>query len=131
MKVSVWSIALGAGLLISTSQASAQSTGPIAGCTAGSFTDGAADNMIETAGTSYTPKCLKVKVGARVTIQATAHHPFSAMPDLDGVANPLASSPHAVAPVTQVFRQPGFYGYFCEAHGDAEGDGMAGVILVE
>ena len=124
-------LALALGVVVSIESTSAQSAPPIAGCTAASFVEGGATNMIQTSGASYTPKCLHIRVGASVTIQASGHHPLSAMPDIDGAANPFRKATPFVDPATQVFNQPGIYGYFCEAHGDSEGDGMAGVIWVD
>ncbi|MCB0407592.1 MAG: hypothetical protein KDD34_05260 [Bdellovibrionales bacterium] len=109
---------------------SAQAFDPIAGCTDASFIDGGSENIINTSGASYTPKCLRVRVGAFVTIEATQHHPLAAMPDIDGALNPFASESPSVIPITQQMNSPGFYGYFCTRHGDEEGDGMAGVIEV-
>jgi plastocyanin len=77
----------------------------------------------------YTPRCLKVKAGATVTIQASPRHP------LEFVATSLVKATDPVAPsqvpVTRVFTEPGVFGFFCSVHGDASGAGMAGVIVVE
>lgn len=130
MKAKYFILALGVALYLGPAQAQTATT-PLAGCTAASFVEGGIDNVIQTNGAGYTPKCLHIRVGAAVTIQASNHHPLSAMPDVDGAANPFAQATPFVAPATQVFSQPGLYGYFCENHGDSSGAGMAGVIWVD
>lgn len=116
-------------LLLSSGSAFAQSAS-VAGCTANSFVQGADNNVIQAMGASYSPKCLKVKVGSVVTIQASARHPLFAMADIDA-PNPFASADEMTTPQTRQMNQKGIFGYFCTAHGDSEGDGMAGAILVE
>lgn len=123
--------ALGVCLSFDVAQAQTQTALPSARCTAAEYVDGGDDTVIQTSGFSYTPKCLHIRVGSSVTIQASSHHPLSAMPDIDDAANPFAQATPFVAPTTQVFNQPGLYGYFCENHGDATGAGMAGLILVD
>lgn len=123
------SIAMAIGL--STAPSWGQSLPVVAGCTAADFVVGELNSQIATAGAAYKPKCLRVKVGSSVTIQASKHHPLSAMPDINGAINPFSDNAKYVSSQTRVMDTPGLFGYFCEAHGDAEGDGMAGVILVE
>lgn len=108
----------------------AQSFGPIAGCTEGSFVQGGSNTTIATSGASYTPKCLRIKVGSQVSIEASNRHPLMAMPNIDGYENPLASFGEVFRTTTVQFNEPGVYGYFCTRHGDEEGDGMAGLIEV-
>jgi len=118
--------------LVSIQIAGAQTNPPaLAGCTNDRFVIGTDNNEIKTAGTTYTPKCLKVKIGALVTIQATQRHPLLAIPDINGVSNPFASNESAITAQTRKMNVPGVFGYYCKAHGDEEGDGMAGVIIVE
>lgn len=116
-------------ILMSAGSAFAQSAS-VAGCTASSFVQGTDNNVIQAMGASYTPKCLKVKLGSVVTIQASAHHPLAAMADIDA-PNPFASNEEMTTTQTRQMNQKGVFGYFCTAHGDSEGDGMAGAILVE
>lgn len=109
----------------------AQALESIAGCSADSFVQGTENNQINTAGITYTPRCLKIKVGASVTIQASSRHPLQAMPNIDQALNPfLTESAHTTAQ-TRIMNEPGIYGYFCTNHGDAKGGRMAGVIIVE
>ncbi len=103
----------------------------ISGCTAEKFVSGARTNEIGTTGASYTPNCLKVKVGATVTIKASNFHPLSAMPDIEGKQNPFADFKIFVATQTRTMDRVGLFGYFCANHGSDKGLGMAGVILVE
>lgn len=102
----------------------------VAGCRPEDFVQGDENNEIRMEGKSYTPKCLKVKVGANVTIQASAKHPLAAMADIEAKKNPFAGSKFTSSQL-RTMSEAGIFGYFCDVHGDGEGDGMAGVILVE
>lgn len=104
---------------------------PIAGCKDTDFVQGADKNQINSVGKTYSPKCLKIKIGAEVTIDASSHHPLEAMPDIDKAPNPFANAPQFKAPQTRTMNQAGLFGYYCDAHGDQTGKGMAGVIWVE
>ena len=117
-------------LVIGAQTSMAQVTLTVAGCSAKDFVLGSESNQINTSGSQYSPKCLKVRTGSAVTIQASTHHPLFAMPNIDNVENPFASTALFVSPQTRRLVTPGLYGYFCDAHGDAEGDGMAGAIWV-
>lgn len=117
--------------VLSQAQIEAAPQAPLAGCTDTSFVKGTDKNQITTAGASYTPKCLRVKIGASVTIQASQHHPLAGIPAANGLVNPFEANGHFVVAQTRVMNQAGLFGYYCENHGDSEGDGMAGVILVE
>ncbi len=103
----------------------------IAGCKPENYVQGEATNRIATQGSSYTPKCLRIKVGSTVIIQASQHHPLIAMPDINNIKNPFAASDRFTESQSRVMNTIGVFGYFCQAHGDAEGDGMAGAIIVE
>ena len=111
--------------------AKAQTSAAIAGCTSAQIVTGAATNHITTAGMAFTPKCLRVKVGASVTIDGSSHHPLASMADINGVRNPFATGSSFVTPHTRVMNQAGVFGYFCDVHGNSDGQGMAGVIVVE
>lgn len=111
--------------------ATAQTSETIAGCSIDSFVQGTENNQINTTGMAYTPKCLKIKVGATVTIQANSRHPLLAMPDINKAINPFSTNSSYTTPQTRKMNEPGLYGYFCDRHGDSSGDGMAGVIMVE
>lgn len=102
----------------------------IAGCKPEDFIQGSENNEIRMEGKAYTPKCLKIKVGGNVSIQASEKHPLSAMPDVDAKKNPFAGGNFTSSQVRKM-NEAGIYGYFCDVHGDNEGDGMAGAILVE
>lgn len=103
----------------------------LAGCTTEKFISVAGDAIIKTIGNSYTPKCLRIKSGSNVTIQASSHHPLTAFADVNDVQNPFGDQSTFTTSQTRVMSQVGIYGYYCEAHGDSEGDGMAGIIIVE
>ena len=103
----------------------------VANCQATNYVAGTAINNIRTSGTTYTPKCLRVKVGAIVTFEANSHHPLQALADIAGAINPLKEQGLHTSSVSITFTQPGIFGYFCKVHGDERGAGMAGSILVE
>ncbi len=111
--------------------ASAQITTDVAGCTAAQFVQGAATNHITTAGMTFTPKCLRVKLGSSVTIDGSSHHPLASMSDIGGARNPFATGSSFNTPQTRVMNTAGAFGYFCNVHGNPDGSGMAGVIIVE
>ncbi len=108
----------------------AQGLPTVSGCTADQFVMGDQVSLIQPAGANYSPRCLKVKAGAQVTIDASNRHPLMGMDAIDGVENTLGSQEFST-PQTRIYSVPGIYGYFCTAHGDSEGDGMAGAIWVE
>lgn len=99
-----------------------------ANCDESSFVTAEGSVHIAIEGTSYSPKCLRIKAGTQVTIDASPHHPLQGV----GENNPIFDEfGGAVSPKTVVFDQSGEYGYFCIAHGDDTGAGMAATILVE
>lgn len=102
-----------------------------AGCTEASFVIGATTNQINTSGANYTPRCLKVKKGSTVTIQASERHPLVGAPAINNAINPFQSGTLFKVSQTRVMDSVGSFGFYCDAHGDAEGDGMAGLIVVE
>lgn len=82
-------------------------------------------------GSSYSPKCLKVAAGTAVTLPGSGFHPLQGQADVNGVANPFRADAESEANVTHTLTTPGFYGYYCTAHGQPSGTGMAGAIWVE
>ncbi len=101
-------------------------------CQEADYVDGGVESSIAISGRGYTPRCLRVPLGASVVIQATGGHPLQGVEETLGVRNPFFSATGpATAPVTQRLTTPGFYPYFCVRHGTAAGTGMAGVIRVE
>ena len=103
----------------------------VAGCKPSQFVVGTEENVIAALASAYSPKCLKIKRGANVTIQASSRHPLSGMADVNGARNPIALMAKYTTAQTWSFAETGVFGYYCNNHGDAEGDGMAGVIVVE
>ena len=99
-----------------------------AGCAPGSFVDLGPDAHIAIVGRSYSPKCARVKAGATLMIDASSHHPLQGVGETNPIFDELGG---AVGPKTVTLGAPGEYGYFCLAHGDDSGAGMAGAILVE
>ncbi len=82
-------------------------------------------------GGGYTPKCLKVKSGTAVTIQASPRHPLQGVQVAGNPTNPFVRGTEATRSETHSLVEPGRYAYFCTHHGDSQGGGMAGEILVE
>lgn len=103
-----------------------------AACEAGDFVSSPESNVtIGIQGASYNPRCLKVRPGTTVTILASKNHPLQGVANPGGPANPFHRANQAEAPDTQRLTENGAYRYFCVHHGDAQGKGMAGTILVE
>jgi plastocyanin len=82
-------------------------------------------------GRGYSPACLKVKAGTAITIDASRNHPLQGVENRNGPANPFHRGSEATSPEPQALRETGRYDYFCTRHGDSNGRGMAGTILVE
>src|SRR3989344_9608064 len=103
---------------------------PVAGCREGDYVEVRGNPAVSIGfeGMSYTPRCLIVKVSTPITMAASRTHPLLGMAPIGGMENPLANSPAATTTKTVIFTQPGQYGYFCETHGNAAGNGMAGAI---
>ncbi len=101
----------------------------VAGCKLADFVE--VDNATINASFGFfTPKCLRVKKGTSVTINASNSHPVSSMNDVLGFANPLRNLGRQTTKFSQQFLEPGIFGFFCEHHGDINGSGMAGAIEV-
>ena len=116
------------GTLTITTQAQAFEN--VSGCEEADYVlvDGDTANIATRNG--YTPKCLKIKAGTTVTIQASGAHPLQGQADVAGVANPFRTESAKTTPQTHTLSDVGFYGYFCVAHGFENGRGMAGSIQV-
>lgn len=89
-----------------------------------------------TVGFNYSPACLKIAPGTTVTFTGDfSTHPL--IPSVSRTApapNPIvATNPSTQGAPTAsfTFTAPGFFGYFCGAHGDDQGDDMSGVIWVQ
>jgi len=121
-----------APILFSLFLATASAHTAFAACGPGDFvTHDESQVSIRIDGRGYTPACLKVKAGATVTIDASRNHPLQGVENPEGPANPFRRGSEATAPETQRLNEVGRYDYFCTRHGDANGGGMAGTILVE
>jgi plastocyanin len=105
----------------------------VAGCSSRDFVDARHMDSVKVSivGQMYSPRCLMVKRGTSITIQASRLHPLQAMPPIRGRANPFASPFGRNFSQTRTLNGPGLYGFYCMNHGTALGEGMAGVILVE
>ena len=89
------------------------------------------NTRIAFAGSSYTPKCITIKKGTTVTIAASTVHPLQGILAADGSANPIFDDlGGAVQNKTVTFDEAGIFGYYCVAHSDDQGNGMAGAIQV-
>jgi plastocyanin len=87
---------------------------------------------ILTEDTGYTPKCLRIKKGTTIEIQASTTHPLQGIPESsDPIINPIYDTTgDAVTSKTVTFNDTGVFGYYCTVHGNANGEGMAGAVLV-
>jgi len=76
---------------------------------------------------TYAPKCMKVKKGQSVTFDGDFKvHPLAqACGPSETIPNVKEGSSQAIT-----FETAGDFGYFCTAHGNPAGGGMAGRILV-
>jgi plastocyanin len=83
-------------------------------------------------GTSYSPKCLRIKKGTALNIQASSRHPLQGLPVMENsIVNPIYNElGGAVVTNTYTFNEVGVFGYYCTAHGNNGGLGMAGAIYV-
>lgn len=97
----------------------------ISGCAMEDYVEADMMSSIAFSGRSYTPKCLKVLVGSEVTISASKNHPL-----LSQGKNPLNPIFETESTQAFMFNDTGFFGYFCDRHGNAQGEGMAGSIWV-
>ena len=86
--------------------------------------------VIKTVGRSYSPRCVKVKAGSQITIQASDMHPLGVMAPFNSTANPFANG-NFTSDQTRTVTSPGVFGFFCTNHGDVSGNGMAGMVTVE
>jgi plastocyanin len=85
-----------------------------------------------TLGLNYSPACLKTTPGATISFSGDfATHPL--IPStirITAASNPIVMTTTGTTK-SFTFSAPGFYGYFCGAHGDDQGDAMSGVIWVQ
>lgn len=88
--------------------------------------------MITTKGSSYTPRCLRIHKGTNLKIEASGMHPLQGIESLAGAAaNPIYDELGATSnSKTYLFSNLGVFGYYCVAHGNDRGEGMAGAIWV-
>jgi plastocyanin len=103
-----------------------------AGCTDADYVTVDRNIVVTTVGSSYSPKCLKVKVGATVLIAASTIHPVQGKENsANQPVNPIFDDLGAkVSNTNFTFTNGGEFGYYCVAHGTEAGRGMAGSIIV-
>ncbi len=104
------------------------------GCTLATAEDHTGENVttVTQAGLTYSPQCIKVKVGHQVQIDAFyGGHPLTQGPVVNGVAYPQNGGPitHTASGTTATFTFPatGAFGYYCDFH---YGLGMYGAVFV-
>lgn len=123
---------MNAATLFSLLLAAASAETAIAACGPADFvTRDEAQVSVNIDGRGYSPACLKVKAGTVITIDASRGHPLQGVQKAGEPANPFLRGSEAVSPETHPLNEPGRYDYFCTRHGDSNGRGMAGTILVE
>ena len=93
-------------------------------CTEAGFVNGDIQSSIATQGSTYTPRCLRVLVGSKVTISASKYHPLAPGNGSKGII------PATETTVEILFDSAGTYPYFCSNHGSFSGEGMTGEIQV-
>lgn len=103
----------------------------ISGCDPDMFVQGAQQNVIDAVDQDYSPRCLRVKAGSSVTINADQTHHLSPVQTVQGSAHPFGQQTSYDTPQSRILTEPGTYGYYCDEHGDATGKGMTGAIIVE
>ena len=95
-----------------------------------SFTDATAagaSRTINFSGTSYSPKCLRIKSGQSVTFSGSfSSHPLEGQCGASDVIGAVSSGTGQSYTLDAV----GLYGYYCTFHGSPDGSGMAGAIEV-
>lgn len=74
---------------------------------------------------AYTPKCLKVRAGTQVTIDASVVHPLKGI----NANSPWETMSYTTAQ-TRTLSTAGVYPYYCTNHGSPTGTGMAGAVWV-
>ncbi len=88
--------------------------------------------QIDFQGSAYKPQCITVKVGTKVILPASNKHPLQAAQNFLNFDNPFfnAEGDH-LTNQERILEMPGFVGYYCTRHADAEtGNGMGGMIQV-
>ena len=87
---------------------------------------------IEFQGSGYTPECVIVAPGTKVTIMASSRHPLNALESFNEFLSPYyLKGDDFYEPQLRTLDTSGFYSYFCTRHGDAEtGKGMGGLVWV-
>jgi len=102
----------------------------VGGCAPSDFIDVPGNAVVEISGMEYTPRCLKVKSGALVTLPGSKRHPVQGGTDVNGVQNPFRAGAGSTDQVSRTLSVTGSYIYYCTKHGDSSGSGMFGVIQV-
>ena len=91
----------------------------------------AKDESVTASGFAFTPKSVTIKVGDSVswTNPGSGGHNVKFT---DGQFEvPSDPSPSWPPEVKRTFSAAGTYSYYCEIHGDAQGGGMSGTVVVE
>jgi plastocyanin len=93
----------------------------------------AAEIQFPVGGLQYSPKCIRVKAGQAVKWTAAGGATFADHPLRHAPTNPDGSKipdQSTGTTFTETFTVTGFYGYYCNVHGDPSGAGMSGAIEV-
>ena len=111
--------------------------GDLAGCTFATALESLhappSFEVVDVAGMTYKPACLKIRVGTTVTFAGNSStHPLTAMIMRGTQPNPI-KTPSPIPAPSFVFESEGAFGFYCKNHGkDAVGptSGMSGAIYV-
>lgn len=115
---------------ISQVQAAPPAFKVVSGCKQSDYVLVSGNATVAFQGKAYTPRCLTVKAGSTVTLPGSSNHPLQGQANIGGVSNPFLTGAAQTNSVSQDLKVAGFYGYFCENHGNPDGTGMAGAIQV-
>jgi plastocyanin len=107
----------------------------LAGCSEKDYIEVPATTVtytVATKGSTYSPRCLKIHKSTKLIIEATASHPLQGIESAPGTTlNPIYDELGATSNTKNVeFPTAGIFGYYCVAHGNDRGEGMAGSIWV-
>jgi plastocyanin len=93
------------------------------------YVDSGTVNFGGALGAMYSPRCIRVRVGTRVTFSgAFGSHPLR--PSTRGTSGNPISATSTGDSTGVIFGSAGFFPFYCQFHGDDGGSGMAGVVYV-
>jgi plastocyanin len=123
----------GSGGIAGSSGSGGAGDGALCGCTEAAALDLSAQSQAEIFfGFSYSPACIKVKVGTNVAWNGPFFsHPMTPFATLGTQPNPIPPTSNGDS-MTHTFQSTGSFGYYCTLHGgESEASaGMCGAVFV-